>query len=119
MYWGNKAKSVKTVIVEPRIPSYIHKTIILTNPINLSLLDNPDIEWQPELKKPMTIKTEFGIIWIKSKNCIQITHVKNPDDLEKLERFIYNILFKDEKRSFIKWLREEWDKFEKELGLKK
>ena len=120
MDWKNKA-NVSSKIVHPNIAPFMMKNIRLNKPLELADLDVPDIEYMPEkeLKKPMTIKTDFGVIWIQSKNCIQISHVKNPDHMEYLEKFIYNILFKKEKRSFIDWLREQDEKFERDLGVRK
>lgn len=123
MNWGNKVK-VKTTIVYPKAPPFIQRTIKdLPKPIDLNkLLEHPSIEWEEESKKPITLRTKVGVIWIKSKNCIQISHVEKPDIMDKLEEFIYQIIYKQEKRSFWEWLKEkakeEWDAWEEMWGLK-
>jgi hypothetical protein len=120
MDWKGKADA-NTIIISPKAPPYEMRTIRFKEPINLNI-DLPDMEWQPAESrgvpgpgKPMTIKTPFGVIWIKSKNCIQISHVKKPDHMEHLEKFVYNVLFRKERRSFTDWLKEQDRKFEADL----
>lgn len=119
MEWKGRAKAtVKTTIVSPTTASLM-KTIKFENPINLEF-ENDDLEWEPHEGgigpgKPKTIKTQFGVIWIRSKHCIQISHVKNPDDMDKLEKFIHNVLFKHEKTGFIAWLERQDKAFERDL----
>ena len=120
MDWKGKAET-HTILMYPRQKPYLMKTIRLSEPLNMNI-DIPDVEWQPNEGKgasgpgkPITIKTPFGVIWIKSRNCIQVSHVKEPDHMEHLEKFMYNVLFRKERRSFIEWLREQDRKFESDL----
>jgi len=115
--WGHGSKT-KTSIIYPRAPPFIQKTISLPEtPIDLNkLLELPGIEWEPEARKPIAIRTKFGVIWIKSKNCIQISHVKEPDDMDKLEKFIHAVTRNDEKRTFVDWFRAELEQMKKDVG---
>ena len=105
MNWGGKA-DVKSTIVYPKAPPFMQRTIKLHKSINIEkLLEHPEIEWDQESKKPIRLWTKDGIIWVHSKKCIQISHVKNPDVLDELEKFIHSIVCNNEKRTWIDWLR--------------
>lgn len=120
MEWKGRAKAtVSTRIVEPKAHAYIMKTIRFDKPININF-ENQDLSCEPNEdregpKERKKIKTDFGVIWIHSRNCIQISHVKNPDNMEKLERFIHNVLFKKETNGFVEWLKRQDEKFERDL----